>query len=972
MPVKDNNKFFKLLRWLFSVLIFVIIPASFIYFGFSRLHRLELKEKCLELEHKISSELKILEETSNTQAFLAKSFHRLFYKNENGEEISKLKKFRKDLGKNFDFIAWDSRNRIVSNTISPDSFKGNWRIGLKSLRKGFAREEDFSSYEEINYKSLFGSQFLPESARECVYPDNENLVWPDANKQRPKLWFGNKDNLLIAIFIKQEIFSVLTGLDYYLLNFTDPELEIGYKLKNRINTSQKEKNQDTIPPDIFSSKSILQQTYEAGSKKYFKRDIDEDFSLFAWYETNSLKNTQSLTFISLALAFILLMLPFIILSYKEIVLNRGIRLSISLKLLCLFAFSSGLPLSILGFVGYEYLNRKEYSLLDEMHKQGTRFLQNFDEQYNLELSKQTLLIKNAVNKYLPVIKTKGIEPESYFSFVRALTRDTPDVDDITLLIVASNSKIICTESAIYKGKKEYRLKGFRKIKSERKTIKIFRSMGKYLLNVLNGKPISEKVAAEVEIICESAMQKSIHEVQQEFLAATGKISNFGLGTRQLPTYVDFLSTSDNGLRDYVFMLSYADKKLAGIYLRRQFLNANRNIDHLQINLISTDLRQFYPRRIISQPKLVEFAGNLTLKPLPARQFLTLNHQEFLSMGMKGKHLKKFYLLALYPTRIIKHNIIEEKRTLIFATVFALLLILLIGNLLAASFIEPLKVITSGAEAIKNKNFDMRLPNLGNDEFGEIAKVFNETMIDFGELKVAGFIQEQLLPQKKPETGRFDIFGKSISMGDVGGDYYDYLSSGEDQFCVLIGDVSGKGVAAALIMAMAKAGVLKSEEYLTKPATVLQRIDALIKQTHTGGNKRMMSFQYINFNSQSGEGIYANARGMPLLLVDPEKKTTNYIELEGPLLGSSENPEFKETRLRMKPGQALLMYSDGFVNSQDVGGKTIGAERFSQIAIKSFNPDPEIYFQNILNFWQSHIAGSSVPSDDASMIIIIFR
>jgi sigma-B regulation protein RsbU (phosphoserine phosphatase) len=342
------------------------------------------------------------------------------------------------------------------------------------------------------------------------------------------------------------------------------------------------------------------------------------------------------------------------------------------------------------------------------------------------------------------------------------------------------------------------------------------------------------------------------------------------------------------------------------------------------------------------------------------------------MGFKGKFLQKYTLFALYPTRQIIDKIDIEKRRLVFAGIFAVLIILVLGNLLARSFIFPLREITGGAEAIKNKNFDLRLPALGNDEFGDIAQMFNETMVDFGELKVAGVIQEQLLPQTLPESGKFKLFGRTVSPGDVGGNYYDYFNCGENRFSVLLGKVSGKGVSAALIMAMAKAAVLSSDDQLAESKLMVQKVNLLLCSTQNAWQEHFMSLQYITFDSLGGQASLVNAGGPSPLIVDSRKQTVKEIKLSGPLLGKSANSDFAAIEFRLKEGQALILYTEEVFRANNLAGQEFGYENFIKLVLESFAAEPCEYYNNIHRAYDSHIGGVSELSGDMTMIILTFN
>lgn len=969
----------RILRWILNIFVFVAIPSFLIFHGFKRIEELKNHQKVQIMEQQAQAELIKAETLSNTEGFLAQSLWKAFYGSPKKNNVKEIETLRAQLNDCFDFMAWDAKGTIISNSINPDDFDGEWQMGFQTIRKVFLVSSEnwvFSPEEEENYKRLFGPQFIPEGLKDCRDGKNQFLLWTDSSKKMPVLWIGWNSDVTLVVSIKPQVLAKKIGLNFHINNFPESPFEFGYMDNGKI--------ESTAPiPDISDFKKQLSQklpinqfNFSTSSAISYPRFITENLVAFVYVNENSLVDSNSVSPSIATLFFLVLLIPYIVVSFKTIVFRENIRFSITLKLSLLFAFSGGLPLSMLFFIGYDYLNQKEYALLDEVHMQATRYLQNFDERFESEYAHRIVLLQSALDEYIPILKKEGMKPESYFPFAEKICKGIPSISDIQIYLIASSAKTIGTEESLHS--KNNIAYPYPKTLSEddkkkkKEAVKIFRSIGKFILDGVNGNAVDERVSTEVELLTESAMQKSVHELQQEFISADGKIRLFGLGSKQSPTYVDFLSISENGKQDYLLLVLWDINTLDEMYLNRQFLNANRNIQNLKIFACSEVANRFYPADLRKDFETRAYVDKFAQKPHPTRQFITKDHQKYLIMGFKGKFMRAFNLFALYPVREIEERIYSEKKSLITGGIFAILIIFALGNLLSKSFIFPLKIISEGAEAIRNKDFDVRLPIPGNDEFGEIAQVFNETMVDLDELKVAGIVQEQLLPKVLPETGNCKLFGKNISMGDVGGDYYDYFNSCEDQFSVLIGDVSGHGVGAALIMAMAKAGILHSEDFLNKPSELVHRMHNLIFSARTSGQKRFMSFQYISMNGTSGHGCYSNAGGWPPLIVNPETKQVTELKLAGALLGALKRPVFSELEFHLSPGEAIILYTDGIIEAMNSAGKMLGFNHFCKIAIEAHDMNPEKYYANIMQAYSSHIKGTNRLSDDLTMIVLVFE
>lgn len=954
------------------MLVFVVIPALLVYHGFSRLEHLQIVNSRQILEQKIEHELAELVKNSNTERFLVRSLWNAFYQ-EKTRASERIGKVKKEFDEEIDFLLFRNDGKILEATVNPDSFNGSWPKVMDAFNRMFDRRGDdfkLTAEEEVNFKRMFGPQILPETLKDCISQDNQILVWPDVARIFPTMWFARNKYETIFVFIRPSLLDRIAGLEKHVKFFKSNEIGIGFIEGERIYSSAPIVDEKQIQKNLLSDYRVDKPSFNAGSEVFFQRMIHQRLRVFAFFSKNILRNRVNVDpKVALSLLLILL-LPVILLSFRAIVLKVNLRISLVHKLGLLFVFSAGLPLMMLFFVGYDYLNQKQFALFDEIHDKATRYMQNFDERYESEFAYRIVIAQQALKDYIPVLSKDGIVPFSYFPFAVRVCNDIQTLSDVQIYLIASSSNMVGTEKLISRGNQIFRLPGTREKKSDKEEVKIYSRIGKFIVDTVNGVQADEKVSTEVELLSESVMQKNIYELQQEFVAADGKIQMFGLGARNSPTYIDLISVSENSRQDYLLLVLWGKNRLETFYLNRQFLNANRNINNLKIFAVSEEGGRFFPPEVAQNRPLRDYVAQFSQKPHPPRQFIEVDHKKYLIMGFRGKFLRDFCLFALYPAEEVEKEIYGHKKLLVSACFGAVIILSLLGWLLVNSFIRPLRVIAEGAQAIQQRDFDMRLPDLGYDEFGDIARVFNNTMVDFEELKVAGIIQEQLLPRAAFDNEQLSIAGKSMIKGDVGGDYFDYLSGSDNGSGLMIGDVSGQGLGAALIMAMAKAAVLQSLEILDQPKQMLVRLHEMMKSTRFHGEKRYMSLQYIWFNGQTGEGIYANAGGFPPLKIDPLAATVEEIPCAGPFLGALSRPRFMEQQFVLEPGQALVLYTDGMIEAQNFNGKELGFEHFRKIVIEAYDKDPEVYCRNVFSACMAFKAGNEKPEDDMTILVLV--
>lgn len=968
----------RLLRWLLPVALFVAVPMLLFFGGFSHIERLHRDNLLKEIEQSLESEMLRFEAQIDTEPFLAKLFREIFYKASKGNAEQVFSDYRVRLEQKIDYLLWNASGTLLDSTISPESFDGDWKLGLPVLKRPFSANESgkkITDEEMINVRRLLGPQLIMESIEDCRSEDENRLLWCDSTGKRPLAWIYANASLSVAIFVKPEVLREKLGLDYYVKYGQDSKnlFRLGFVSGDHAVAVDTMPDHDKALIVLAKHEIAVTQRFETNHAIYFPKIIEDDLSLFAYVsKTGRLSTQNNAGFIAAGFLFLLLS-PLVIMSGRAVINGEPLKLSISRKLALLFVYANGLPLAMLFFASYDFINQKEFALFDEIHAQGTRYLQNLDERFESEHALQIVKIQKAITEFKNSIRSDGLNYANYSSMAQKLNRGMDIGRQMRLYLIASESNMFGTVDSLYDSEKRYAFaeemldSADLKRNDEKKYLS---AIGKFILSGLNGKVPDPRSSTEVELIAESAMQKPLLEVQHEFLAGNGKIAMWGMGLKNSPACINLISVDDNQHYDYMLIVNWSLDVLEGIYLKRQFLSANRNISDLQIGLINEVSDVFFPESFAKQAELRLYAKNFTHKPCDPRQFIKLDGRDYLIMGFIGKYLNNFNLLALYPVENIKKRISREKINLAFAGVVSLLLTVILGQFLAQSFLFPLQKLTSGAEAIRQRDFAVRLPPLGRDEFGEMAQIFNETMIDLEELKVAGVVQEALLPKKFPDCGSCKIYGQIVSMGDLGGDYFDYFNTSEGRFSVLVGDVAGRGAGAALIMAMAKAWVMQLQEYLEKPAELATQLHGLINASGRG-SKKIMTFQYMNIAGNDGTAVYTNAGGWPPLIVSPETSIVREIDLPGPMLGALKRPKFSTCDLTFTPGEAVILYSDGVIEAKDKSGAVLGLNALKELVKNSYDADPAVYFAKLLEAHRN-FTGEVSAVDDMTLLIVLFK
>lgn len=155
---------------------------------------------------------------------------------------------------------------------------------------------------------------------------------------------------------------------------------------------------------------------------------------------------------------------------------------------------------------------------------------------------------------------------------------------------------------------------------------------------------------------------------------------------------------------------------------------------------------------------------------------------------------------------------------------------------AQGFIRILLPLSAlyGIDELQNRNFSYRLPDLGHDEFGSLASIFNEILGDLEEMHVASIVQEKLMTRMdKPfMAGSLGIYGKTLALAGNGGDYFELISTYNNR-PALLGNAGGTGISRCLLLAFLKSAVMQLHDLTDQPQRFMEELNKLLKQSNAG-------------------------------------------------------------------------------------------------------------------------------------------
>ncbi|MBN1404689.1 MAG: SpoIIE family protein phosphatase, partial [Opitutales bacterium] len=317
-------------------------------------------------------------------------------------------------------------------------------------------------------------------------------------------------------------------------------------------------------------------------------------------------------------------------------------------------------------------------------------------------------------------------------------------------------------------------------------------------------------------------------------------------------------------------------------------------------------------------------------------------------------------------------------------------VLLLGAsiVVAFSLTRPLHELAAAAGRLATGDFETPLPSVRRgDEIGRLTSSFarmREELHSYieelttttaakekiaSELAIAHQIQLGIVPKlfpPFPERGDLDLFATLVPAREVGGDLYDFTLLDEDHLYVAIGDVSGKGVPASLLMAVGKTLLKSTIQAVRDPARAM----TMVNDELSADNESCMfitAFCAI-LNLHTGQLTFANAGHNPPIIVSKDG-TTRFIQRKpGPALGVMPAVRYVNKDMTLENDDMLLLYTDGVTEAMNDKSELFGEERMARIASDNAKASAQKLIKAMVDSISTHAHGVE-QSDDITMLAV---
>jgi len=251
------------------------------------------------------------------------------------------------------------------------------------------------------------------------------------------------------------------------------------------------------------------------------------------------------------------------------------------------------------------------------------------------------------------------------------------------------------------------------------------------------------------------------------------------------------------------------------------------------------------------------------------------------------------------------------------------------------------------------------------EHTRLAEVEQAEKIHAKQLEQAAEIQRGLLPVQAPHVSGVDLAGYNAACHTVGGDYYDFLPYPDGRVGVLVGDVAGKGMPAALLMSSLQARVQVLFDDPTNLAALVTRLNRIISSNCP--SNRFITFFIGILEPKTGELTYVNAGHNPPIVAHADGSVEK-LEGTGLILGILPMATYQQGVCRMDPGDALLLFSDGVTEPTSPNAdEEFGEDRLAQVLAGLRDQDAQSIIAAI-NQKVDDFTGGAPPADDITLVV----
>ncbi|MGE3474893.1 MAG: SpoIIE family protein phosphatase [Rhodospirillaceae bacterium] len=329
---------------------------------------------------------------------------------------------------------------------------------------------------------------------------------------------------------------------------------------------------------------------------------------------------------------------------------------------------------------------------------------------------------------------------------------------------------------------------------------------------------------------------------------------------------------------------------------------------------------------------------------------------------------------------VRQAVLDEVRLAGIASIALVVMIAGLAALAARTITGPLRELAATAEDLASGNLEARAEVISRDEVGDLAMVFNAMVPELRShihvkesLSLAREVQQKLLPETAPRVAGFDIAGRSIYHDAVGGDYYDFIplrgDDGRERLGLVVGDVSGHGIVAALTMTSVRALLRSFAEEDAALQPVMRAVNRHVAADSAAG--RFVTLVYLVLEPETRRLRWISAGHGPLLFFDRASRAFEELAAQDIPLGVNPDWSFHENdRSDWPAGGVLIIGTDGIWETRSPTGDAFGKDGLMNV-IRANSQLPAAQICDAVVDALAAFSGGTVQNDDVTLVVVKF-
>lgn len=335
-------------------------------------------------------------------------------------------------------------------------------------------------------------------------------------------------------------------------------------------------------------------------------------------------------------------------------------------------------------------------------------------------------------------------------------------------------------------------------------------------------------------------------------------------------------------------------------------------------------------------------------------------------------------------KAVEDQVRAALKALLLASGLLLALGVALSFVLVKLLVDPIRQLSTAAAAVGAGDLSVQVPVHSKDELGRLSETFNSMVANLdqaqqvklekeriqGELNVARSIQANLLPDTAPKYSRLDVAFHCAPAKELGGDFFDWFPIGDGKkLGLVIADVSGKGVPAAIHMANLRNLIRFVAREQPDPTLVMKKVNALAWPDLKG--ESFVTVIYAVLDIESREVEFVSAGHEPALRITAEG-VVEECRAKGMPVGIAEPEDFdmviKSSRLKLNPGDTFVLFTDGVTEAMNAQADQFGREKLHQVLSQAkARSSADALVKSLVSAVNEHAAGHE-QSDDLTLIV----